>query len=309
VGFALANRDPRLAVALLTHAGCLDLSEASASCRSALDLDGVENVPGWHWLHHTIAARGASEVNLALLRHIEQFEAACVTDVERAHGVWWRAVLTSIERSGSPVDDIEQGLATPGLSAGYSAMLQALRAFWINISGVTDVEAARRAVRAASNIGGLSLAYATAVLALALRATDPDGALEAMRTVVELTDNDDQPDTSRASVALALSAVTAIEVDRAATYLRDHLHTISKADRTVEETYLAVCANVLGRAGHPSAGLVRSYVLGRPVDPWIEVFLPDLPDIAAPAHLDEMIDITRTALTDVCGPPEGVIGT
>ncbi len=307
VGFALANRDPPLAVALLTHAGCTDLSEASAYCLSALELDGVENVPGWHWLHHTIAARGASEVNLALLRHIEQFEAACATDVERARAVWWRAVLTSIDGSGSPVDDIERGLATPGLSVGFSAMLEALRAFWINISGATDVEAARRAVRAASNVGGLMLAYATAVLALALRATDPDGALEAMRTVVELTDNDDQPDLSGASVALALSAVTAIAVDRAATYLRDHLHTISKADRTVEETYLAVCANVLGRAGHPAAAVVRSYVLGRPVDPWIEVFLPDLPDIAAPAHLDELIDITRTALTDVCGPIENVM--
>ncbi len=115
------------------------------------------------------------------------------------------------------------------------------------------------------------------MLALALRTADPDGAPEAMRTVVELTDNDDQPDLSGACVALALSAVTAIAVDRAAIYLRDHVHTISNADRTVEETYLAVCANVLGRDGHPSAGLVRSYVLGRPVDSWIEVFVPTCP--------------------------------
>jgi len=124
-------------------------------------------------------------------------------------------------------------------------------------------------------------------------------------TVVELNVTDDQPDLSRASVAFALSAVTAISVNRAATYLRDHLHTISNADRTVEETYLAVCANVLGRAGHPSAGLVRSSVLGRPVDRWIEVFLPD---VAAPAHLDEIIEIRRSAFADLCGPTRGVIG-
>jgi len=70
---------------------------------------------------------------------------------------------------------------------------------------------------------------------------------------------------------------------------------------------LPMCANVLGRAGHPAASLVRSYVPGRPVDPWIEVFLPDLPDVAAPAHLDEMIEIARSALADVCGPTEDAI--
>jgi len=43
------------------------------------------------------------------------------------------------------------------------------------------------------------------------------------------------------------------------------------------------------------------------VDPWIEVFLPDLPDVAAPAHLDEMIEIARSALADVCGPTEDAI--
>jgi len=303
VGFALAHGDPSVAVALLTHFGCIDLPGSSEFCHDALALDGIESVPRWYWLHHTIAARGASEVDLDALRHIEQFAAACISDIERAYAGWWRAVLSSLDGSGDPLADIEGALATPGLAAPYAAHLEALRAFWTNVSGVNDVDAARRAVEAARRANsGTALPYAYAVLAMALRDTDPDGALDALREVVALTANDDDaPAVGRgATLALGLSAVTGIRPDLAARYLRDHLQTIRTADRTVEETYLAVCANVLSRAGHSAAGTVRSYVVSRPVDNWIYVLLPDADDTAVPAQLDDLVDIIRAALDDVC---------
>jgi predicted ATPase/class 3 adenylate cyclase len=299
VGFALANQLPDLAVPLLSNVGCTQTDEAGPLAAAALTLEGIETVPGQHWLHWTIASRGAIELDADLLGHLDAFEAGCASPQERANAAPYRSVLAVVSGAGSPLAPIEEALAVPGLTPQFSAYLENFRSIWSNTPEPGDIEAARRAVRANVDANSAFVPTAQAFLAAALRRDHPDEALAVAREAVE-ADLDALGPFGRASV-LSQTAVTISEValEAAVPYLRDRLTGLQPTLTGPEKVYFAVCASVLARAGHPAAPVVRSFVLNHGLAPTYASLLPDLPDAPAPNDMHALIEILRSALNDV----------
>ena len=299
VGFALANQLPHLAVPLLCNMGCSQVDEAGPLAASALTLDGIEDVPGYHWLHWTIASRGAIKMDVDLLGHVELFEARCASPQERAHAAPFRSVLALVTGVGSPLDPIEKALAVPGLSPRFAANLQNYRSAWSNTPEPGDIEAARHAVRAARDANTVWVPLVQSFLAMALRRDHPDEAMAVAQAAVE-GDLDAMGPFGRASaLSCTAIAVTDVPVATAAGHLRDRLTGLQATLTGPEKVYFAVCANVLSRAGHPAAAVVRSFVLNHGLAPVYARLLPDLPTAAAPHDMHVLIEIIRGALDDV----------
>jgi hypothetical protein len=90
-------------------------------------------------------------------------------------------------------------------------------------------------------------------------------------------------------------------VAAAAAHLRDGLTGLQATLTGAEMGYLAVCAKVLARAGHPAAAVVRSFVVDHDLTStsFYAVLLPDLPEATAPHDTPAVIEIVRSALDDL----------
>ena len=305
VGFALANELPHLAVPLLSNMGCTQVDEAGPLAAAALALDDVEDVPGYHWLHGTIASRGAIKMDVDLLGHVELFEAGCASPQERAHAAPHCSVLALVTGVGSPLDPIEQALAVPGLSPQLAANLKNFRSVWSNTPEPGDIEAARDAVRAARDANTVWVPLVQSFLAMALRKDHPDEAMAVAQAALE-GDLDAMGPFGRATLVVSIAIiVVGIPVADAAGHLRERLTGLQATLTGPEKVYFAVCANVLSRAGHPAAAVVRSFVLNSGLAPVYARLLPDLPTAPAPQDMHVLIDIIRCALDDVLSLAEG----
>jgi predicted ATPase len=300
VGFALTNRMPHLAVRLLSNLGCAEMDEAGPLAAAALALDGVEDVPGYHWLHWTIASRGAIEEDVdLLLGHVEQFGARCATPQERAYGAPYLSVLAMFTGVGSALAPIEEALAVPGISPQLRANLEHYRSLWSNFPEPNDIEAARHAVRVAQDANTIWVPITQAFLAVALRRDHPDEAL-AMAQEALGADLDALGPYGRAVVSSSTAiAVSEVPLRAAAAHLRDGLSGLQATLTGAEMGYFAACANVLARAGHPAAAVVRSFVVNHDRTSFYAVLLPDLPDASAPQDTPALIEVVRSALDEV----------
>jgi predicted ATPase len=299
VGFALASQDPRLAVSLLTNMGCIETEEAVPLAAEALKLPGVEAVPGYHWLHRTIAMRGGMLFDAELLTHVDQFDAKCTSPQERAYLAHSHATRGVVTGYGPNLGPIAQALAIPGLSPQLVAFLKLHQSMWTNWPEPVDIEVARRAVEAARKANTIYVPLAEAFLAGALRKDHPDEALALAHKVVE-TDLDELNPFARAGIHASTSTiVTDVPVHAAAVYLRDRLAGLQASLTGVEMTYFAVCANVLARANHPAAATIRSFVVSHGHAHTYANLLPDLPETSAPKEMDRLIATVRIALDEV----------
>jgi predicted ATPase/DNA-binding SARP family transcriptional activator len=303
VGFALTNRMPHLAVRLLSSMGCGEMDEAGALAAAALALEGVEDVPGYHWLHWTIAGRGAIEGDVELLRHVALFDARCPTPQERAHGAPYLSVLAMFTGAGSALAPIEEALALPGLSPQLRAYLEHYRSLWSNFPEGSDIEAARRALRMAEDVNSLWVPLVQAFLAVALRRDHPDEALAVARKALE-ADLDALGPYSRALVSSTTAiAVSEVPVRAAVAHLRDGLAGLQARLTGAEMGYFAVCAKVLARAGHPAAAVIRSFVVNHDLTSFYAILLPDLLEASAPQDASAVIEVVRSALDDLLSTP------
>jgi predicted ATPase/DNA-binding SARP family transcriptional activator len=299
VTFALTNELPYLAVHLLSNIGCGEMYESGPLAAAALDLEGIEDVPGYHWLHWTIAGRGASEGDIELLRHIESFDAGCATPQERAHGAPYRSVLAMFTGEGSALAPIEGALALPGLSLQLRAYLGHYHSLWSNFPEPTDIEVARQAVDVARAANSVWLPVVQAILALALRRDHPDEALAVAQEALG-GDLDAIGPFGRATVSSCTAiAVSEFPVGPAAAHLRDGLAGLQATLTGAEMGYFAACAKVLARAGHPAAAAIRSFVVTHDATSFYAVLLPDLPEAPAPQDSSAVIEVVRSALDDV----------
>jgi hypothetical protein len=299
VGFALTNRMPFLAVRLLSNLGCAEMDEAGPLAAAALALEGIEDVPGYHWLHWTIASRGAIEGDVDLLRHVEHFGARCASPQERAYGAPGLSVLAMFTGVGSALVPIEEALAVPGISPQLRAYLEQFRSLWSNFPEPNDIEAARRAVRVAQDADSLWVPIVQAFLAVALRRDHPGEALAVAQEALG-ADLDALGPYGRAVVSSSTAiAVSEVPVGAAAAHLRDGLSGLQTTLTGAEMGYFAACANVLARAGHPAAAVVRSFVVNHDRTSFYAVLLPDLPDASAPQDTPALIEVVRSALDEV----------
>ena len=238
-------------------------------------------------------------MDVDLLAHVELFEAGCTSPQERAHAAPYRSVLALVTGVGSPLDPIEQALAVPGLSPQLAANLQNYRSVWSNTPEPGDIEAARHAVRAARDANTVWVPLVQSFLAMALRRDHPDEAMAVAQAAVE-GDLDAMGPFGRATVVVSIAiTVVGIPVAAAAGHLRDRLTGLQATLTGPEKVYFAVCANVLSRAGHPAAAVVRSFVLNNGLAPVYARLLPDLPTAPAPQDMHVLIEIIRCALDDV----------
>jgi predicted ATPase/class 3 adenylate cyclase len=306
VGFALANGRGDLAVRLLTNMGSIDVDEAGPLAMTALGLVGIETVPRFHWLHWTIATRGAIEMNTELLGHVEQFVELCTTAEEQVHAAPFQATLALGTGTGPPLPVIERALAAPGISDQLRAYMKIFKSFYGNLGDAVDLDAARDAVGAARDANMVYVPLAEAFLASALRTAHPDEALEVAQSAIE-GDLESIGPFARASV-LGISAValTGVPVRGAAVQLRDRLSQLGPTLTVSDNTFFAVCARILARANHPAAPLVRSFVVNHSVSWSLDnSIVPDLPDAPAPEDLAQLATIVGAALDEVISNETG----
>jgi predicted ATPase/class 3 adenylate cyclase len=299
VRFALASQDPRLAVPLLTNMGCIEMEDAASLAAEALNLPGVEAVPGYHWLHWTITTRGGMLLDAELLSHVDEFDAECTSAQERAYLAYSHATRAVLTGTGPNLGPIVQALAIPGLSPQLVAHLRLYQSMWTNWPEPVDIDVARQAVYAAQNANTIYVPLAEAFLAGALRKDHPDEALALAHKVVE-TDLDELGPFARAGISASTSTiVTEVPVHAGAVYLRDRLSGLQASLTGVEMTYIAVCANVLARADHPAAATIRSFVVSHGQAHTYASLLPDLPETSAPKDMDRLLETVRVALDEV----------
>jgi hypothetical protein len=299
VGFALANQVPYLAVHLLSNMGCAEIDEAGPLAAAALALEGIEDVPGYHWLHWTIASRGAIEGDVDLLRQVALFDARCATPQERAYGAPYHSVLAMFTGVGSPLAPIEEALALPGLSPQLRAYLEHYRSLWSNFPEPNDIEAARRAVQVARDANSLWVPTVQAFLAVALRRDHPDEALAVAQEALG-ADLDALGPYARAVISSSTAiAVSEVPLGAAVAHLRDGLSGLQATLTGAEMGYFAVCAKVLAQAGHPSAAAIASFVRNHDLTSFYAILLPDLPEVSAPQDMSTVIEVVRSALDDV----------
>jgi hypothetical protein len=299
VGFALASKNPRLAVLLLTNMGCIEMEEAAPLAAQALDLPGVKKVPGYHWLHWTIASRGAMLLDAELISHVDQFDAECVSPHERAFLAYCHTVRAVLTGTRPNLDPIARALTIPGLSPQLVAFLRLQQSMWTNWPEPVDIDIARQAVDATRNADTIYVPLAEAFLAGALRKDHPDEALGLAHKIVE-TNLDELAPFARAGISASTATiVTEVPVHTGAVYLRDRLPGLQASLTGVEMTYFAVCANVLARADHPAAATIRSFVVSHGHAHTFASLLPDLPESSAPKGMDGLIDTVRVALDEV----------
>ena len=298
VGFAVAAQLPHLAVRLLSNPGSAQLEESGPMAAAALALDGIQDVPRAHWLHWILAGRGAVEMDPGLLDHVELFEVGCASAPELAHAAVYRGVRAAATGIGLPYAPIEEALAGSDLSPQLSAYLEMYRAIWRNWPD-TDVEAALHALRANEAANTIWVPIAQAVVAMALRKTRPDEALAMVQEVV-IADLSALGPYERSSLSTCTAiALSEIPIGAAAAHLCNQLTSLQDALTSVEMVYLAVCAHVLGRADHPAAGIVRSFLVDNGFTGTYASLLPNLPDVRPPADMPELLEVVRSALCDL----------
>ena len=251
VNFAVSAGDPALALRLAVHTRAAAVPETGRWTASALTVDGILDLPGAYWLQFALAVWTVTSLDYAALaRHVSEFQAGCHDPRARA----WIAPFDSVlaMRDGrDPVEVIEAALATPGLSPVLRANLIFYRALYRNLPPATDIDAAREAVRAATEVRLAGLPVSYAFLAMALREDDPAAAMEALRRGQELAERTGDSFIIASTSAWGSLVTLGLPTDIAARHLMGGLDRLQPQFGLAEATLLTLGVCVLRRADQP----------------------------------------------------------
>jgi predicted ATPase/class 3 adenylate cyclase len=181
VSFAVSVGDPALALRVAgLHTRAAADPETGRWSASAAMVPGIDALAGAHWLHYSMAIAAAAGLDDdALHRHVDAFDAGSTNACDRAWIAPFDAILAVADgRDATSV--IDEALALDDLSLAAQANLYLYRALVRNLPPATDLTAARHAVRVASEAHLVGLPVTYAFLAMALRDSDPEGAMVAL---------------------------------------------------------------------------------------------------------------------------------
>ena len=278
VNFAVSAGDPALALRLAVHTRAASVRETGRWAASALTVDGIMDLPGAHWLYLTLAVWMVNALDYeALASHVHEFQVRCRDPRDRAWIAPFESVLASTE-ARSAAEIIDTALEIPDLSPVAKANLHLYRSLYRNLPPVTDTDAAREAVRAATEVRLAGLPVTYAFLAMALREDDPAGALEALRRGEELAEQSDDSFIIASTSAWGSVVTLGLPTDVAARHLIGRLDRLQSEFGNAEVTLLTLCLCVLRRAASPAAMALHAFSSRpRPVSPWPDRSRPTCP--------------------------------
>ena len=225
---------------------------------SALAIDGIEDLPGAHWMQYTMAVASASGNDYeALARHVEAFERASTTPGEIAWIAPFEAILAV--SAGDPVAVLAAALSEPSLSPLERANLLFYDALVRNLPPATDADAARLAVRTTAETGQMAMPVTYAVLAMSLRESDPDGAMAALRRAEELAEETSDTFIIASTSAWGSLATLGLPTDAAAGHLLGRLDRLQSYYGNSAAALFTLCLCVL-RRGRQSGGRLAACV-------------------------------------------------
>ncbi len=304
MNFALSAADPELALRLAVHNLSAALPETARWTEQALGLEGMAELPGAYWLHYVTAIMWVNELDHErLAAAVQAFERECADPRDVTWVKPFEAVLVQAA-GGDPVAIVERGLAIPGLSPLSFADLYLYRSLYRNLPPASDVEAARLAVRLLGETRGLALPVAYALLAMALRDTDTDGAMDALRTAEELAEQFGDPFIT-ASVSSWGSLVTlALPPEVAASHLLARMGTLQSFYGLPMVALLTLCWYVLRQVEHPAAAPLYAFVRSTPESVnVVRAIVPGMPEPELTSEplltFTDAVDLARTALTEL----------
>jgi predicted ATPase/class 3 adenylate cyclase len=304
VTFAVGMGDPALALRLGVHTRAAADPETGRWAASALAVDGIDELPGAHWLHYTLAiAAGSGNDYDALRLHLAAFEARSRDPQDRAWIAPFPAILAATEGE-DPVAVLDEALAVPDLSLVQRANLLLYRALMSNLPPKTDVDAARLGVQVATEAHHSGVPVTWAFLAMSLRDTDPDGAMAALGRAEELAAETNDSFIIASASAWGSVATLGLPTRAAADHLLGRLDRLQSHFGNSEGALLTLCLCVLRRVESPAAGPLHAYLFATPTGASVaRTVAPDLPEpdpmAVAPTSLDAAVALARAGLAAV----------
>jgi predicted ATPase/class 3 adenylate cyclase len=304
MNFATGVGDPALALRLGVHTRAAADPETGRWAESAMAVPGIEQLPGAYWLHYTTAIASATGLDYPrLAEHVDAFATASRDSHDAAWMAPFDAVLATTD-GRDPVAVLDTALAVPELTPLERANLLLYRSLVANLPPATDIDAARLAVEAATEARHSGLPVTYACLAMALRESDPDGALDALRRAEELAAPTSDSFIIASASAWGSLATLGLPTATAARHLLGRLDRLQWYFGHSEVTLLTLCLCLLRRSENPAADPLHAFIFASPTGASVARSIdPELPDpapaVSAPTTFEDTVALTRAALVEL----------